>query len=1005
MTLHYSSTKLLYPLFLIMLVIGVTVSCRSENAKTNTISSDVRGDTSESRLLISSNANNQSKIHGNNSVGVSIKVKGKKINPDSVAKPNTIPLKRTPKIVAAHSNVHRVGSQTVIAVPKDLIVFTPGESGIPLPKTVTAKNRIVSALQPIPVSSQLPGIKDGATHNFLYWDVHQGMIDPYVYSMLEDTKGYLWFGTYDGICRFDGTSFTQFTTKEGLSYNIVRTMMEDSKGNLWIGTSNSGVNRYDGNNFTHFTVEGGLSGNDILAILEDSKGNLWFGTGNGANRFDGNSFMHLTTREGLSDNCIYSILEDSEGNLWFGTRNGVNRYDGNSFTRFTTNEGLSNNSVLSMIEDKKGNLWFGTKNGLNRYDGNSFACFTTNEGLSNNNVWSMMEDNKGNLWFGTKNGVNRYDGNSFTHFTTNEGLSNDNILSIMEDSKGNLWFGTYAGVNRYNSNSFIQLIAEEELSNPTTSMLEDNRGNLWFGTQAGVNRYDGKNFMYLTTREGLSNNRIYDILEDSKGNLWFGTENGVNRYDGNSFTHLSTMEGLSDNQAYSLLEDSEGNLWFGTENGVNRYDGNSFTHFTINEGLSNNKVRSILEDSKGNLWFGTRNGVNRYDGNSVTTFPAKEGLSDNYVISMLEDSKGNLWFGTENGVKLFDGNSFTTFTTKDGLSHNLCLSIIEDNKNRIWISTQKGITLLIPFSNDYSFDADSKKRGFQFLAFGKQDGLKQLDFIISSACKDRNNNIYWGSQYGVTKLDLNNFNIPAEPPKVMLSAIEVKGRFVDFRRLSDTSYVQNFSFGNTLSRSFKSVVAFQNYPVDLNLPHDLDHLTFHFSGIDWAAPHKIQYRYYLEGLEDTWNLPNSDNKADYRNIPYGTYTFKVQAMGVAQIWNVPFEYTFTIRPPWWHTWWARLLYLTLALAAIYSYIRWRTYTLRKRQKELEQTISERTLEIQEKNVLLEKTLDNLQTTQQQLIQQEKMASLGQMTAGIAHEIKNPLNFVNNSRGGLGGTGG
>ena len=330
---------------------------------------------------------------------------------------------------------------------------------------------------------------------------------------------------------------------------------------------------------------------------------------------------------------------------------------------------------------------------------------------------------------------------------------------------------------------------------------------------------------------------------------------------------------------------------------MSRYDGKSFTHFTEKEGLSNNSVKSILEDKSGNLWFGTYGGgVSRYDGKSFTHFTEKEGLSNNSVWSILEDKSGNLWFSTESGINMVKQEK---------------LALINDKSNTVLFNT-----------------------------FEKNDGLKGLDFYSNSVCLDSENRIWWGSGKSLTMLDMNKFSSATEPPAVYLRQLDINEAFIDYHNITD-------SLGNHIA--FNSVQTFENYPLNIELPYDKNHLTFHFSAIDWGAPHKIQYSYIMEGLNTTWSQPSADAKADYRNLPYGTYIFKIRAIGASGDWSEAFEYEFTIHPPWWHTWWARTLYGIVALMLIFGFVRWRTSKLKARQKELEIEVENATSDLLKKN--------------------------------------------------------
>ncbi|KPL15961.1 MAG: hypothetical protein AMS26_06275 [Bacteroides sp. SM23_62] len=975
--------------------------------------------------------------------GVPVPAKGKAIHPDSVAKPKIIPAGE-PKEVAVHLNIHKIPEAlTVIKINKNsLATFTTGEdtsffvlvnssgdtlpTGVPIPIT----GKVVPCIQPQSVKALPPDMKDNANINMKYLDVDQGMNSSYVLSILEDSRGNLWFGSWGGgVSMYNGESFTHFTRKEGLSDHRIQSILEDSHGNLWFGTFLGGVSKYNGEVFTYFTEKEGLSSNNVRSVMEDSQGNIWFGTGGGGvSRYNGENITHFTQKEGLSSNYVLSIMEDSHGNLWFCTEDGgVNMYDGKTFTHFMESEGLNSISVTSILEDSRGNIWFGTGGrGVSMYDGNSVTRFTEKEGLSNNTVRSILEDSYGNLWFGTEGGgVSMYSGDTFIHYTQKEGLSNDYVWSILEDSQHNLWFGTWgSGVSMFNREFFSHFTEKEGLSNAVVwSILEDRHGNHWFGTEGGgVVMYNGESFLHFTEKEGLSDNYVRSIVQDSHGNLWFGNaDRGVSMFNGKSFTHFTVKEGLSSNNVRSILEDSHGNLWFGTAGGgVSRFNGQSFTHFTEKQGLSNDVVRSILEDSHGNLWFATYGGgVSKFNGETFMHFTEKEGLSYNAVISILEDSHGNLWIGTSGGgVNKYNGESFTYFTEKEGLSNNIVYSILEDANSNIWLSTEKGLNLLIPGpdSNGLTYKNPA------IHTYGLQDGLKGLDFYPNSGLLDSKNRIWWGSNKSLTILDLNNFKTPVAAPNLQLNRIEINEQYADYRQME-----------NRMSKEmkFNGVAKFYNYPLNLELPYNRNHIAFHFSAIDWAAPHKLKYSYKMEGLNDAWSLPTSEAKADYRSLPFGTYTFKVQAIGAAQKWSEPFGYTFTINPPWWHTWAARAGYAITALLIIFGFVRLRTAQLKQRHKELEAEVDMATQKIRAQkeevesqrdeieaqkeeiesqrdevvavNEALEKqkhelelTLQNLKLIQSQLIQSEKMACVGILTAGIAHELNNPINYVSNN---------
>ncbi|MBS1646225.1 MAG: SpoIIE family protein phosphatase [Bacteroidetes bacterium] len=696
------------------------------------------------------------------------------------------------------------------------------------PKTIKAGAPIVKEIEPnFGEAGGLSMMQNYTTDNGLALDA----ISLGHKSALCDRNGNIWFGTNGGgASRYDGKSFTHFSTAQGLPHNVVLSITEDKSGNIWFGTDGGGASRYDGKSFTHFSTAQGLAHNVIHSITEDKNGNIWFGTeGGGVSRYDGKSFTNFSTAQGLTDNFVYSITENKNGNIWFGTDGGVSRYDGKSFTHFSTAEGLAHNVVLSITEDKSGNPWFGTYGGgVSRYDGKSFTNFTSAQGLASNDVRSIAEDKSGNLWFGTYGGgVSRYDGKSFTNFTTAQGLAHNVVCSITEDKSGNIWFGTQGGgVSRYDGKSFTNFSTAQGLAhNVVYSITEDKTGNLWFGTSGGgVSRYDGngvddivngtnlyqhtqqdlkknkknliKSFTNFSTAQGLPNNIVYSITEDKSGNLWFGTSGGgASRYDGKSFTNFTTAQGLAHNIVYSITEDKSGNLWFGTlGGGASRYDGKSFTHFTTAQGLAHNFVFSITEDKNGNIWFGTDGGgVSRYDGKFFTNFTTEQGLAYNFVYNITEDKSGNLWFGTAGGgVSRYDGKSFINFTTAQGLPDNTVTQVVLSKEQNIVMGTNFGVAVVDSFIS--KLEINNKKNKIPAANSLSNQELKNYEPVIEIyntatgyPIKDVNSGqgamycdskgIIWvatgSDKTGLVRFDYKALNKNPNPPKVIIQSIKI----------------------------------------------------------------------------------------------------------------------------------------------------------------------------------------------------------------------------------------
>ncbi|MCX8079829.1 MAG: SpoIIE family protein phosphatase [Bacteroidia bacterium] len=337
-----------------------------------------------------------------------------------------------------------------------------------------------------------------------------------------------------------------------------------------------------------------------------------------------------------------------------------------------------------------------------------------------------------------------------------------------------------------------------------------------------------------------------------------------------------------------------------------------------------------------------------------------QGMNSSYVWSILEDHSGNLWFGTEGGgVTKYDGQHFTHYTEKEGLSNNNVWSILEDHSGNLWVSTERGLTCFVVGGAGFSTTKLHKKNEIfnpLIMVFHKEDGLKAEDFFSNSVLLDSKNRIWWGSGKALTMLDLNEFKMNKKEPEIQLDNIYLQENFVDYRHLHDTitdSAIVNEN--NELKNiRFRGVAKFHNYPEGLELPYYLNHLTFYFTGIDWYAPHKLKYQYKLEGLDKDWSQLTSEGKADYRNIPFGKYTFKVKAIGSAGKWSKTLEYSFIIHPPWWRTGWAYTSYVITAIAAVVLIVRWNSRKLRARAKMLKIKVEEATQEIRQQKEIVEK---------------------------------------------------
>ncbi len=846
------------------------------------------------------------------------------------------------------------------------------------------------------LTSELPAQISDLKFEHLY----DGLSQSSVRCILKDSKGYMWFGTYYGLNKYDAYGFKiyKYDQKDpgSLSGNRISCIFEDHEGIVWVGTYLEGLNAYnrETDSFIHYRNNpndpASLSSDFIRTIFEDSKGNLWIGTLNGGmNLFEraGKSFKHFqknpTDKNSLQNNDIFSIIEDREGKLWIGTNGGgIHLFDPEaksfSYFKYTNDNPMNlnaNNFGKILKEDKKGgDIWIGTSGEgiwfFDKYEHTfkNYSFGKNKQGLNHQIVTDIYQDESGNLWIATDGGgINVLDPvkETYTYIQNdpddNNSISNNQVYTIYRDDQDIIWIGNYNGaINIYNKNLSKFSLYRQSNRNKNSlsfksvlSFCEDYEGKIWIGTDGGgLNLFDRERNLFKHFKHDENNpnsiggNAVTKVYEDKRKNLWIGTyAAGLIRYDRGKNKFVSYLNNpiddrtINSNNVWVIFEDSRNNLWIGTlDGGLNLYDRdkNTFRHYMHQEGddnsISHNTLMVIYEDRKGNLWIGTEGGgLNKFnrDLQKFTRYvhnpDQPDCIPNNDVKSILEDSDGNLWIGTAGGgLSLLDRETdkFKTITVENGLPSNAVLAIIEDNQHNLWLSTNNGLCKFNPKKNT-------------FRNYDISDGLQSNEFNYSAFLKSSKGELYFGG--------LNGFNI-FNPSEIADNAHIPPVYITDFLIFNKPQNL--LCKGSPLQKDISETC-------QITLSYKQSVFSFEFAALNFTSANKNQYAYKLEGFEDNWNYIGNRRIATYTNINPGEYVFRVKASNNDRIWNEAGDYiSIKITPPFWQTWWFKMLSVIAVLAIVYSIYRIRVRSIKKQKENLEQQVKERTQELNERNTEL-----------------------------------------------------
>lgn len=849
------------------------------------------------------------------------------------------------------------------------------------------------------------------------WTSQNGLPQNSASDIVQTRDGYLWFATQEGLARFDGVQFTVFdrANTDALPDSWLLRLIEDSTGALWIRVQgpDRGITRYQNGVFTLFTTANGLPSNTLTSGCAEKKGGMWFGTFRGVSFFKDGKFANYSVKDGLPGDTVNALSMDSKNNLWLSTTRGLARLSNGKIATLTGTKEFQDTTFFRVhgfsnaFEDKNGTLWMSTRRGVISYTNGSTKLFTLKDGLSSLTINDILESSRGDIWLATSSGLSRFENGRFITYRASSDPDENTIIEMHEDNEGSLWLVTGKGIKRYANGKFESYKQEDGLSdNVVQKMLIDKEQSIWISTfGGGIDRFRNGKFITYSARTGLTFDNVQPVLEDSKGVLWVGSNSGgLNRIKDGVATSFTTKNGLSGNDVRSLALDNHGTLWISTTRGLDTYKDGEFSsrskvtpltplprgngmvllksgNFLVPSANSvdvfrdgkflplfridslptrSNFISSIWEDSKGTLWIATLTNLYWFKDGTLKKVTADEGLGAAWVQSFYEDRDGTIWLGASSlGIARYKDGQFRIISPKQGLFDFNAYVLIEDGAGYIWASCNKGVYRVS--KKELNDVADGKASIVHSVSYGESDGMENRECnggYSPSGFHLRDGRIAFATVKGVAIVNPTDITLNSVPPPVVVERLVADG----------------------VSKNLAGTVT---------LAPGTNRLEVHYAGLSFVGGDKVRFKYKLEGDDKDWIDAGSRHQAYYTNLSPGDYRFRVLAANSDGIWNeTGASLDIRLEPFFYQTMWFLAILILGFLVTGPSIYLWRVRNLKQREAELELTVNRRTEELQ-------RTLNNLKEAQHQLVLSEKMASLGQLTAGIAHEIKNPLNFITN----------